>query len=69
MQRTWANDDDKLTFLIVDRERKHKSECRGVPVGDVNCFLNDVDDKHTAEIEVMVADSKRYEMYSGDPYL
>ncbi len=24
-------------------------------VGDVNLFLNDVDDKHTAEIEIMIA--------------
>lgn len=24
-------------------------------VGDVNLFLNDADDKHTAEIEIMIA--------------
>lgn len=29
-------------------------------VGDVNIYMNDLDDPHMAEIEIMVAESKRY---------
>lgn len=28
-------------------------------VGDVNLYMNDVDDLHTAEIEIMIAEPKR----------
>lgn len=29
-------------------------------VGDVNIFMNDLDDPHVAEIEIMIAEPKRY---------
>jgi hypothetical protein len=32
-------------------------------VGDVNIFMNDVDDPQVAEIEIMIAEPKRYFYY------
>lgn len=29
-------------------------------VGDVNIYMNDLDDPQMAEIEIMIAESKRY---------
>lgn len=29
-------------------------------VGDVNIFMNDLDNPHMAEIEIMIAEPKRY---------
>jgi len=29
-------------------------------VGDVNLFMNDLDDPHVAEVEIMIAEPKRY---------
>ena len=29
-------------------------------VGDVNLYLNDLDDPNVAEIEIMIAETKRY---------
>ena len=29
-------------------------------VGDVNLFMNDLDDPHVAEVEIMIAEQKRY---------
>ena len=29
-------------------------------VGDVNLYMNDLDDPHMAEIEIMIAEPKRY---------
>lgn len=29
-------------------------------VGDVNIYMNDLDDPHLAEIEIMIAEPKRY---------
>lgn len=32
-------------------------------VGDVNIYMNDLDEPHMAEIEIMIAESKRYLVY------
>lgn len=59
MQQTWLNDDDKCTFIVLDRETYDSSQddVRSM-VGDVNLFLNDTDDRQKAEIEVMIAEEK-----------
>lgn len=37
------------------------------PAGDVNIFLNDHDEPHTAEIEIMVAEPRRCRLKRGWP--
>lgn len=31
-------------------------------VGDVNVFMNDLDNPHMAEVEIMIAEQKRYSL-------
>ncbi|KAG8446332.1 hypothetical protein GDO86_013968 [Hymenochirus boettgeri] len=57
MQRSWREDLDKCTFIILDALKWDQ----GIPeeqcmVGDVNLFLTDPDNPSLAEIEVMIAD-------------
>jgi hypothetical protein len=35
-------------------------------VGDVNIYMNDPDDMQLAEIEIMIAEHKRYLLYNTD---
>lgn len=60
MQQTWLNDDDKCTFIVLDRQTYNDTDQNEVQsmVGDVNLFLNDADDRRKAEIEVMIAEQK-----------
>ena len=54
MQEEWAADESKCTFILCDNTLPPGV---GAMCGDVNIFLNDHDDpKHTAEIEIMVAE-------------
>lgn len=58
MQRTWREDDDKCTFIILDKHRwadptVQEEQCM---VGDVNIFLTDPSDPSLAELEIMVAE-------------
>lgn len=59
MQETWLNDDDKCTFIILDRKLYEESDQDEVHsmVGDVNLFLNDVENQQKAEVEVMIAET------------
>lgn len=52
MQRKWAEDEDKVTFII-----HHELVREGHMAGDVNLYLGiDEDDASVGEIEVMVAE-------------
>ncbi|KAF6264895.1 GNAT domain-containing protein [Scenedesmus sp. NREL 46B-D3] len=59
MQRKWAEDDDKCTFILLDRSQADTpgtGSHGGGMAGDVNFFFNDHDDHTIAEAEVMVAE-------------
>ncbi|OXB56266.1 hypothetical protein ASZ78_006449 [Callipepla squamata] len=58
MQRSWRDDADKCTFIMLDAER-WPEQARGdedCMVGDVNLFLTDTEDPTSAEIEIMIAE-------------
>eukprot|EP00729_Bicosta_minor_P007006 gene7006-23959_t len=62
MQKTWATDDDKCTFIVL-AGAEHVADAECLPneidrmAGDVNLFFNDHYDAHSAEVEVMVAEA------------
>ncbi|XP_004084320.1 N-acetyltransferase 9 isoform X2 [Oryzias latipes] len=63
MQRSWREDDDKCTFIILDTQKwadpsVNEETCM---VGDVNIFLTDSTDPSLAELEIMIAE----ESYRG----
>uniref|UniRef100_H0XG99 Alpha/beta-tubulin-N-acetyltransferase 9 n=1 Tax=Otolemur garnettii TaxID=30611 RepID=H0XG99_OTOGA len=59
MQRSWLEDTDKCTFIVLDAEKWQtqpgitEENCM---VGDVNLFLTDLEDPTVGEIEVMIAE-------------
>ncbi|XP_013794445.1 N-acetyltransferase 9-like protein isoform X1 [Limulus polyphemus] len=56
MQQSWLEDDDKCTFIVLDKEdMKQKSELDSM-IGDVNLFLNNPENLKQGEVEVMIAE-------------
>ncbi|XP_028332856.1 alpha/beta-tubulin-N-acetyltransferase 9 isoform X2 [Gouania willdenowi] len=58
MQRSWRDDHDKCTFIILDKQRwadprVQEEQCM---VGDVNIFLTDPLEPSLAELEIMIAE-------------
>lgn len=61
MQQSWTADPQKCTFIVLDKQRIEGDFVHGEPhveamAGDVNLYMNDIDDFQTAEIEIMIAE-------------
>lgn len=61
MQQSWTTDPQKCTFIVLDKQRMVGDFVHGEPhveamAGDVNLYMNDLDDFQTAEIEIMIAE-------------
>ncbi|KAJ1951376.1 hypothetical protein FBU59_000192 [Linderina macrospora] len=56
MQKSWRTDSDKCTFIILTREPDCDLYNNERMIGDVNFYLNNTDNPHEAELEVMIAE-------------
>lgn len=66
MQKSWFEDNDKCTFIILDMESMDKTGNEtDAMIGDVNLYLNDQDNPKAAEIEIMIAEPKHRSMGKG----
>lgn len=63
MQLSWTQDPNKRTFIVLDKQLilgdfLHGQSHIEAMVGDVNIYMNDLEDPLLAEIEIMIADPK-----------
>lgn len=63
MHLSWTHDPNKHTFIVLDKELIDGGFVHGDPhveamAGDVNIYMNDPDNLHVAEIEIMIAEPK-----------
>lgn len=58
MQQKWFRDEDKCTFIVLDREVYDETgdEVQAM-IGDTNIYFTDPNDLTTGEIELMIAES------------
>eukprot|EP00128_Syssomonas_multiformis_P009653 Colp12_sorted_trinity150504_noHs@8271 len=57
MQQSWHDDPQKLTFIVLDKDRfKDLVDDIDAMAGDVNIFFNDHDDPKAGELEIMIAE-------------
>ena len=66
MQKSWYNDEDKCTFIILDKQLYETTHDEiAAMIGDTNLFFNCQDDKTTAEAEIMIAEKSFRKMGRG----
>ncbi|CAE5973626.1 unnamed protein product [Arabidopsis arenosa] len=63
MQLSWTQDPNKRTFIVLDKDFIEGDLVHGEPhveamTGDVNIYMNDVDDPKVAEVEIMIAEPR-----------
>ncbi|KAJ0112740.1 hypothetical protein Patl1_01873 [Pistacia atlantica] len=63
MHLSWTQDPHKKTFILLDKDLVEGKFVHGDPyveamVGDVNIYMNDLDNPQLAEVEIMIAELK-----------
>ncbi|KAJ2154023.1 N-acetyltransferase 9, partial [Coemansia sp. RSA 637] len=63
MQQSWRNDNDKCTFIVLSKDPNTEVKNSDLQdtnrmIGDVNFYLNNTDNPHEAELEVMIAEQQ-----------
>ncbi|KAJ4730170.1 N-acetyltransferase 9-like protein [Melia azedarach] len=61
MHLSWCQDPLKKTFIVLDKDMVEGKFVHGDPrveamVGDVNLYMNDLDNPQLAEVEIMIAE-------------